>query len=117
MSGSRRCLTGIVTSVEQELGSKETEGRPLERIRRARVRLVRRLAEVSADAAQSEPRAAPWICLLLAENLNAHSMAYLESRPSLERLIETVMRIEETLDDSDVPIGPQRRRGDDWPGH
>jgi AcrR family transcriptional regulator len=92
--------------VEQQVGGKEVEGNPLERIRRIRLRLVRHLADVSKDPAQTEETRHALDRLLLAENINAHSLEYLVNRPSFERLVETVQRIEETVEDRELPIVP-----------
>jgi hypothetical protein len=101
-------LSGLVTSQVERLERRHLgrnhAGWMLERIRRVRQLLTQRLqsgpsAEVRADLD----------VLLLCENLNAHSLTYLTSRPTPERLIETLQRIEETLTDAEetpvVPLG------------
>jgi 1-acyl-sn-glycerol-3-phosphate acyltransferase len=105
----QKLTAGIVSQVERDFGPKEAEGAPLERIRRIRLRLVRQLAEVSKDPVKTEETRNLLDRLVLAENLNAHSMDYLVRRPSLERLVETIQRIEETVEDREpgplVPTG------------
>ncbi len=76
------------------------EGAILERIRRLRQRLVKRLAETAANPAELARTRQTLDLLLFLENLNAHSMQYLYERPSWERLVETVQRIEETVSDA-----------------
>jgi 1-acyl-sn-glycerol-3-phosphate acyltransferase len=84
------------------------DGLLLERMRRLRQRLVRSLAETTADAPAQARLLQSLNVLLFCENLNAHSMAYLYERPSRERLVETVQRIEETvLDEAEVALGQQ----------
>ncbi len=103
----RNLADGLVSSVEGQPASKEANVRLLERIRRARLRLVKQLTDIGDDPARStEPRQA-LDRLLLAENLNGHSLEYLTSCFSLERLMETVQRIEETVYDSpEQPVVP-----------
>ncbi|MGL4550949.1 MAG: hypothetical protein ACRC33_07165, partial [Gemmataceae bacterium] len=98
---------GLVASqverLERQHLGKTHAGWPLERVRRVRHHLMQKLlggpsAEVRADLD----------VLLLCENLNAHSLAYLTDRPTPERLIETLQRIEETLTDAaeETPVVP-----------
>jgi Acyltransferase len=102
----QKLAAGMVRQVEQQVGGKEVEGPPLERIRRIRLRLVRHLADVSKDPTRTEETRHALDRLLLAENINAHSLEYLVNRPSFERLVETVQRIEETVEDRELPIVP-----------
>jgi 1-acyl-sn-glycerol-3-phosphate acyltransferase len=101
-------LSGLVSSqverLERQHLGRNHAGWMLERIRRVRQLLTQKLqsgpsAEIRADLD----------VLLLCENLNAHSLAYLTTRPTPERLIETLQRIEETLTDAEetpvVPLG------------
>ncbi len=96
----RRLAEGIVAGVERQTAGREETGGLLERIRRVRVRLVKQLTEAGNEADRVAPINAALDRLLLAENLNAHSLEYLTERFSLERLIETVQRIEETVYDT-----------------
>lgn len=97
----------LVTQVEQKLQHSESNGPLLERIRRIRVRLVKQLSEEARDKNGTRQTRQFLDQLLLAENLNSHSMEYLVSQPSLERMIETVQRIEETVyDDGERSIVP-----------
>jgi hypothetical protein len=78
----------------------------LERIRRLRQILVRHLGE-AGDEGRIQSVRQDLELLMFCENLAAHSAAYLRERPSLERLTETVQRIEETVrDDLEVPVAP-----------
>ena len=55
--------------------------------------------------------------LLFCENLSAQSHEYLTERPSLERIAETVQRIEETMaDQMEEPIGAAGRDACRRPG-
>lgn len=103
----RKLAEGVVAGVEQTSGGRPGEGQLLERIRRARTRLVKQLAEAGNDRERLSQTHAVLDRLLLAENLNAHSLEYLTARFSLERLIETVQRIEETVyDTAEVAVVP-----------
>jgi 1-acyl-sn-glycerol-3-phosphate acyltransferase len=90
----------------QHLG-KSYEGWPLERIRRLRQSLTRQLHEKAKDAPASRLVKKDLDDLLFVENLIAHSMEYLRADPSVERLGETIQRIEETVtDEVEVPLVP-----------
>lgn len=105
----RKLAEGAVAGVEQQLGIRDGEGHLLERIRRTRMRLVKQLSEHGNAPDLVAATHTALDRLLLAENLNAHSLEYLTQRFSLERLIETVQRIEETvydaLESAVVPTG------------
>jgi 1-acyl-sn-glycerol-3-phosphate acyltransferase len=111
-----RLAAAHVAALEKRYLNKEFDGWTLERARRLRVVLVRRLVEVKGDAEASRATRDALDDLLFAENLVAHSHEYLRERPSLERMTETVERIEETLTDAverplaplgaDVAVGP-----------
>jgi 1-acyl-sn-glycerol-3-phosphate acyltransferase len=103
----RGLIAGHLGALEKEYLGKEFDGGPLERVRRVRLRLVRRLVEVVGDAGQSRHTHLALDRLLFVENLNSHSWEYLVSRPSHERLIETVQRVEETVTDlAETPVVP-----------
>lgn len=94
-----RLADAIVGGIEKFHLGRPTEGLVLERIRRLRLRLTRRLLEVRDDAAEVGRIRQTLDELLFCENLAAHSLEYLRERPSVERLAETVQRIEETVHD------------------
>jgi hypothetical protein len=96
----------VVTQLEKINLGKTHVGWILERVRRLRQPLVRKLID---DGVVEHVRATQEALdmLLFCENLSAHSTDYLHERPSLERLTETVLRIEETVtDEMEVPVVP-----------
>jgi hypothetical protein len=89
----------------EKLNLLPSQGHLLERIRRVRQRLVRRLPE--ATLAERQTIQQELDDLLFCENLRAHSEDYLRGRPGPERLIEALQRIEETITDcSELPVVP-----------
>jgi hypothetical protein len=102
-----RRLTGVlIGDMEKRYLGKEYEGWNLERVRRLRLILVRKLTEVRDDADAGRATRETLELLLFCENLSAHSLEYLTERPSLERIAETIQRIEETMADRvEEPIG------------
>jgi hypothetical protein len=96
----------IVGSLEETAMGKVQSGHTLERIRRVRQRLARKLL----DPLPEEERRATHEQLerlLFCENLRAHSQGYVRELPTPERIAETLQRLEETLDDQDEkPIAP-----------
>lgn len=107
-------VTKLVEQQEQQHLGRTHPGWVLERIRRVRQHLTRQLLETQTPERRAAIRRDLDV-LLLAENLNAHSLQYLTARPTHERLIETVQRIEETLWDREpapvVPLGVSVRVG------
>jgi hypothetical protein len=93
-----------VARQEQVHLGKTFDGWVLERVRRLRQPLVRRLLE-SNSSGSSATLKHDLDTLLFCENLNAHSIDYLREDPTPERLVETVQRIEETITDTEKPIG------------
>lgn len=112
-------IAGLVGSQVERLEgrhfNKRHDGWPLERIRRLRQHLLRRLLEPRADPAATAEVKKDLDDLLFFENLNAQSQGYLREDPSAERLVETLQRIEETLTDgvekAVVPMGVTVRLG------
>jgi 1-acyl-sn-glycerol-3-phosphate acyltransferase len=101
----RRLVETRVCDLERYYLGKPHEGLALERIRRLRRHLVRRLGE--KNACDQGPVRAALEDLIFCENLSAQSLDYLEERPSLERLTETIQRIEETITDTlEDPVVP-----------
>jgi len=102
-------INSHVATLERQYLGKEHLGWTLERIRRVRQALVRRLPQAAGDPQECERLHQGLDNLLLCENLSGHSLPYLQERPSLERLAETVERIEETVWDREdrppVPVG------------
>jgi 1-acyl-sn-glycerol-3-phosphate acyltransferase len=93
--------------LEKNYFSRELDGWYMERIRRLRQLLARRLIETATDRAATAELECALNQLLLCENLSAHSSAYLREWPSFERLTETVQRIEEIVSDQwDLLVGP-----------
>lgn len=95
-----------LTRLEEHNLGRRHDGWALERIRRLRQSLSRRLIELAeSDAAVAVRKDLD--DLLCLENLNAHSMSYLREDPSPERLVETIQRIEEMLSDgAEKPVVP-----------
>jgi len=102
----RRLAGVLIGDMEKRYLGKEYEGWNLERIRRLRLVLVRKLTELRDDAEAGLATREALELLLFCENLSAHSHEYLTERPSLERIAETIQRIEETVaDQMEEPIG------------
>jgi hypothetical protein len=100
-----RLAASHVGALEKRYLAREHKGWLLERIRRLRHWLVRQLVQVAADPQETEQTRAALDTLLFCENLSAQSWEYLRERPSLERLTETVQRIEETITDQfEIPV-------------
>jgi hypothetical protein len=103
-------IRGLVESqvADQEkfyLG-KVLDGPAIERVRRLRQKLVRNLGEAAVGSAEYMRTRQSLDQLVFCENLSAHSMQYLRERPSWERLVETVQRVEETVSDEvEVAVG------------
>lgn len=103
----RYLVESQVGRLEKHHLGKAHDGHALERVRRLRQQLMRKLMEMSAKPELSTSLKADLDVLLLCENLNAHSLEYLHDHPTPERLCETILRIEETLTDGvEVPLVP-----------
>ena len=103
----QRLVAVLISDLEKFYLGREYDGWNLERVRRLRLWLVRKLAEARDDPEAGRATHEALDQLLFCENLNAHSHEYLMERPSLERLAETVQRIEETMtDQTEEPIAP-----------
>jgi acyltransferase-like protein len=89
----------LVAGQEKYHLGRDFDGHIMDRIRRLRQKLARRLVEGHEDAAEVERARQDLDTLLLCENLNAQSLDYLRELPGPERLSETVQRIEETVYD------------------
>jgi 1-acyl-sn-glycerol-3-phosphate acyltransferase len=100
-------VSSQIGRLEQEHLGKTFDGWPLERIRRLRQLLARRLLDVRTDAQASAAIKKDLDNLLFCENIKAHSHDYLLEWQSLERLTETVERLDEImLDELDVRVVP-----------
>jgi 1-acyl-sn-glycerol-3-phosphate acyltransferase len=99
-------VENLVGGLEKYHLGRGFDGHPMERIRRLRLHLARRLLEFRDDADEVARVRQNLDMLLFCENLNAQSLDYLRELPSAERLSETVQRIEETVDD-----GPEEPAG------
>ncbi len=98
-------LSQVERLERQHLG-RTHEGWPLERIRRLRQQLTRKLHELAHDPTRHVPIKKDLDDLLFLENLHANSMEYLRDYPSPERIAETIQRIEETTSDEiEKPLG------------
>jgi acyltransferase-like protein len=103
----QRLATTLITDMEKTHLGREHEGWNLERVRRLRLWLVRKLVETRGDPEATRATREALELLLFCENLSAQSHEYLMERPSLERMAETVQRIEETMTDQmEEPVAP-----------
>jgi 1-acyl-sn-glycerol-3-phosphate acyltransferase len=100
---TQHVLEAEVARQEKVHLGKTFDGWVLERIRRLRQSLVRRLLEAEATGGNAALKH-DLDTLLFCENLNAHSIDYVRERPSPERLVETLQRIEEILTDAEKPV-------------
>jgi hypothetical protein len=99
---------GHLKAVEASREVKVSSGDIMDRVRRLRPILVRRLGEGPANvpAAERSEILRELNNLLFCEMLFAHSVGYLTEKPNLERRAETVLRIEETITDAEMPLVP-----------
>jgi 1-acyl-sn-glycerol-3-phosphate acyltransferase len=99
--------TAMVTALEKAHLGRPFEGWLLERVRRLRQSLARKLLDAARDPVAAQHTREALDALLFCENLTAHSLDYVSQRPSLERLSESVERIDETVfDEPERPVGP-----------
>jgi 1-acyl-sn-glycerol-3-phosphate acyltransferase len=91
----------LTARLEDRHLNKRHDGWPLERVRRLRQHLSRRLMDPKTDAASLAEVKRDLDEMVFVENLGAQSVDYLREDPSAERLVETLQRIEETIDDAD----------------
>lgn len=102
-----RLTVALIERQEKQHLGKSHDGWALERIRRLRQHLTRKLQEHVGNQERARPFKKDLEDLLFCENLNAQSLEYYRECPSAERLAETILRIEETVtDEVEVPIGP-----------
>jgi 1-acyl-sn-glycerol-3-phosphate acyltransferase len=94
----QRLADSHVTLLEKKLLGRIHEEWVLKRVRRLRQVVVRQLQQTSDSSSILSAQQALEV-LLFCENLCAHSHEYLLERPSLERLTETVQRLEEIVTD------------------
>jgi hypothetical protein len=98
---------GRVADLETAYLGKGHDGGLMERVRRLRQHLVRRLPETGAASPEGRRIYQALDDLILCENLASPFVNYLQERPSPERVVETLQRIEETLtDDAEVQLVP-----------
>jgi AcrR family transcriptional regulator len=103
----KRLASALISDMEKKYLGREYDGWNLERVRRLRLWLVRKLGQARDDPQATRDTHEALDALLFCENLSAQSHEYLMQRPSLERLAETVQRIEETIKDEwERPIAP-----------
>jgi 1-acyl-sn-glycerol-3-phosphate acyltransferase len=103
----RAFVDGQIAALEKSYFGQGFEGWYMERIRRLRQLLARRLIESATNTFAVAELYRALDQLLFCENLSAHSFEYLRERPSFERLTETVQRMEEIVSDQwDVLVGP-----------
>jgi hypothetical protein len=108
----QRLAAVLISDLEKFYLGKEYGGWNLERVRRLRLWLVRKLGEVRNDPEATRATREALDVLLFCENLSAQSHEYLVERPSLERMAETIQRIEETMTDAmEEAIAPMGATG------
>jgi 1-acyl-sn-glycerol-3-phosphate acyltransferase len=103
----RGLAVSILGPMEKLHFGREVDGSLMERVRRLRLKLARLLIDSADNPEECRQTREALDTLLFCENLAAHSHEYLIERPSLERIAETVLRIEETVSDEfEKPVAP-----------
>jgi 1-acyl-sn-glycerol-3-phosphate acyltransferase len=104
-----RLIERLISRLEKPILGRVGEGWPLKRARHLRIHLVRRLQEVGANPDEERRTRQALDDLMVCECLLGHFPDYLRERPSPERLVEGVQRMEEIFTDSEevavVPTG------------
>ncbi|QGJ69217.1 Hypothetical protein PBC10988_8850 [Planctomycetales bacterium 10988] len=92
--------------IEKRYYGEVGDGAYLARVRRLRQKLVKMLWDANLERAEKSRAKADLNDLLFCELAAAHSEAYLIENPTYERIVEAVLRLEESLSDTEEPIVP-----------
>jgi hypothetical protein len=102
-----RLIEALVAPLEKQFLGRAGEGWALKRARHLRIHLVRGLREVRGNPGEERRTQQALDSLMDCECLLGHFPDYLRERPSPERLVEAVQRMEEIFNDSDeIPVVP-----------
>jgi hypothetical protein len=102
-----RFIESLIAPLEKQILGRIGEGWPLKRARHLRIHLVRQLQEVGGNLDEERRTRQALDDLMACECLLGHFPAYLRDRPSPERLVEAVQRMEEIFTGSEeVPVVP-----------
>jgi 1-acyl-sn-glycerol-3-phosphate acyltransferase len=102
-----RLIEGLIAPLEKQILGRVEEGWALKRARLLRLHLVRRLQEARGNPDEDRHTRQALENLMVCECLLGHFPDYLRERPSPERLVEAVLRMEEIFtESSEMPVVP-----------
>jgi 1-acyl-sn-glycerol-3-phosphate acyltransferase len=92
-----RYIDALLTPLEKEWGIRPSPGGPAERVKRLRMAIVPDLAKGELDEAEKARRWRHLSDVFLAQAASCYPGDYIASRPTAERVLETLERFEEDI--------------------